>query len=552
MADIFRKASCTIVYLGPEIKGVTERAYAMLDELAGEAVARGHEVSQDLTLSLLDGKLIESPLYHRYRGDDTVTHLAGSTWWSRAWTIQEILLASQAIGVTGTHTMEWNRLCLGAEYGLTIGIWIPVLLGMMIDKSVVPFLSFHALRQKRRQQYGILSVSKLPVVCPAQEMLELLFYCRFRDAKEPRDKIYSLLGLQSAGQDYSMALGIEPDYSAPLDQVYINAARQIILRCDNLDVLGTCLTKNSSALPSWVTDWSDTSPAPRPLMHDFLGRRRTTHATSHSKLSVSFSHDEHGQTLIVSGHEVTTITDMAPALHRLHIQNPDLPPFHKGEPLLKRLSKILLVIRRIPEFYLQVTAVVPQVGTFSDWEAFACASPASNPGPGLQPRDEGDKDNDKKVSARGHDSLSVYWRTICAGAQVPGGGLAETAELFYSWRTALWPIMTLHRWHLDGVLRTVSFLWYIKRTWSGFNQFSRLLEMVYERRLGRAENGFLLLLPVGAEAGDKIFLVKGGRVPLVLRPQGKSSSFRFVGEAYVEGIMNGEIFRKEDCIDLKI
>jgi hypothetical protein len=87
-------------------------------------------------------------------------------------------------------------------------------------------------------------------------------------------------------------------------------------------------------------------------------------------------------------------------------------------------------------------------------------------------------------------------------------------------------------------------------TWHTYGEFWPYITCAYERRIGRTENGWLCLLPRGARVGDVIVLVKGGRVPLLLRVEGGRRAF--VGEVYVEGIMNGEAFKDGSCEDFEI
>jgi hypothetical protein len=55
----------------------------------------------------------------------------------------------------------------------------------------------------------------------------------------------------------------------------------------------------------------------------------------------------------------------------------------------------------------------------------------------------------------------------------------------------------------------------------------------------KTDTGYLGLGHRSLEVGDKIYILMGGDVPLVLRPfDGKT--FRFRGESYVHGIMDGE------------
>ena len=55
--------------------------------------------------------------------------------------------------------------------------------------------------------------------------------------------------------------------------------------------------------------------------------------------------------------------------------------------------------------------------------------------------------------------------------------------------------------------------------------------------------------------GDAVVLVKGGRVPLVIRyetaEQDGSHSWRLVGECYVHGVMDGEVFDPDACREIR-
>lgn len=84
MDEIYRSAYRTVIWLGPGVKGDTDKAYDMLEELAAEAISREHSTnvssifSGNLTISLLDRKLVDSPLYERYEYQTAIVHLAES------------------------------------------------------------------------------------------------------------------------------------------------------------------------------------------------------------------------------------------------------------------------------------------------------------------------------------------------------------------------------------------------------------------------------------------------------------------------------------------
>jgi hypothetical protein len=208
MDEIYRSASRTVVYLGPNVKDYTDRAYAMLDELAAEAISREHSpnvssfLSGNVTISLLDRKHVDSVLYERYKEEFVAgIHIAEAAWWSRAWTVQEILLASHAVVVTGSRSMDWQRFCTGVDYAFAIGILTSLMIGQVADPTVMPYLSMRALTQVRKKSSDALSMQASNTPVPTQDMLRMLIHCRFRQAMDPRDKVYALLRLEVTDQN---------------------------------------------------------------------------------------------------------------------------------------------------------------------------------------------------------------------------------------------------------------------------------------------------------------------------------------------------------------
>ncbi|KAI0852757.1 heterokaryon incompatibility protein-domain-containing protein [Daldinia vernicosa] len=66
--------------------------------------------------------------------------------------------------------------------------------------------------------------------------------------------------------------------------------------------------------------------------------------------------------------------------------------------------------------------------------------------------------------------------------------------------------------------------------------------MVHNRRAFRTSNRFIGFGPEIMEPGDKVVVIAGADVPFVLRPCG--TSFSLIGECYVEGLMQGELFQQ--------
>ena len=464
------------------------------------------------------------------------------------------------------------------------------MLGILQDDIVTPFLSLQEVRLKRQ--------TKDPKEPPGQDLLKLLLQCRFRKASDPRDKIYSLLGLVAGANSNPLVaptpthlpLEIRPDYSSPVGAVYTHVAQQMIIASNTLDVLGGCessrvtpATTPGPDVPSWVPDWSAAQTA-SPLLHDALGQHRTTHATSHSKALVQFINSG-SITLIIHAHEVATFTALAPPLMKPIYNTAEATDkqckeidglgaiYSEDGELLKFTGNVLGTLwKGEVEMFKLFMDIVPFLGTFSEWETFATAVPSTNPrGPGVTKSESSSDPSPNNATTaldipssrddeEPEDHLTLYWQTLCTGTyDNTEAGISErcrkiaTQKMFYGWRASLKPIYDLHRWKADRKLRVIGLVSYIVKTYREFSEFARFLDCCYGRRLGRAANGYLCLAPEDAKVGDKVILAKGGRVPLVVRQDsGDSGYWRFVGEAYVHGIMDGEVWEEDMYKEFKV
>jgi len=613
MGEIYRRAARTIIWLG-EPEEETAEAFSMLENLAEEAVSLAQVESSpsaiisdseqslapfnDYPLSLVERDDINTPMFYRYMHDYSILHIMFKPWWYRTWTIQEILLASSATVMAGRHAIDWDRFCTGGNHGLKLGLWMPKSMGIILDPIVAPYLSLQSLSRNRRRG------STAP---PAHQLLEMLVHFRSHRATEPSDKIYALLGLLDKpslpSHDPSLAppLGIRPDYANPTDAVYGATARQILLESDTLDILGACssapTTSQGPPLPSWVPDWRQIAMTAAPLMHDALGQMRGTHAANHTAAAPQFINDN--ATLVLQGSEVTELVALAPSLARIEFSSFDMVNRLKGDiPAEGSPGRWMVLLgiawAELSTIYETYMSVVPHLATYAAWEAFAREVDPTNPMPSLPGNEpQARRSRPERVAPivntirdlvhpttnlsvatnlrfdgrpgkdeEPDDPLAVYWQTLCTGTYVtdaeaeavaPGrGGKIATQQLFYSWRASLKPIRDLHRWHGERRLRPLGFIGYLRKTWRGYGEFVRFVEGVYERRLARGANGYLCLVPAAAEAGDRLILAKGGRVPLVLRRDGESEYWRLVGEAYVHGIMDGEAWDGGKCVEFKL
>jgi hypothetical protein len=74
-----------------------------------------------------------------------------------------------------------------------------------------------------------------------------------------------------------------------------------------------------------------------------------------------------------------------------------------------------------------------------------------------------------------------------------------------------------------------------------FDDITESFRVAYScRRLFRTKKNYLGIAAESVEKGDAVWVLAGAAVPLVLRPA-KLGRWKLVGEAYVHGIMNGEV-----------
>ncbi|KAH7379332.1 hypothetical protein DE146DRAFT_761521 [Phaeosphaeria sp. MPI-PUGE-AT-0046c] len=77
-----------------------------------------------------------------------------------------------------------------------------------------------------------------------------------------------------------------------------------------------------------------------------------------------------------------------------------------------------------------------------------------------------------------------------------------------------------------------------------------LVQYALGRRFFITKSGHFGLAPPAAEKGDKVALLQGVDVPFILRKQGRG--FELIGEAYVDGLMNGAVIEQWQMVLRKL
>lgn len=163
-----------------------------------------------------------------------------------------------------------------------------------------------------------------------------------------------------------------------------------------------------------------------------------------------------------------------------------------------------------------------------------------------------------QVYFTGESMLDVLWQTMLGG--VFANGIDGDRMLFMQWyqtsRTATTITLGLRESPTLRAFAAGAYTLYKKAT-QGPKHISNFLYRTTSmtgnkaifRTTGTANSfGYVGLAPRGTMQGDVVAILEGGNVPFVLRQ--KDLFWEVVGACYVHGVMFGQIFDSENCIDI--
>ncbi|KAI0842610.1 HET-domain-containing protein [Hypoxylon sp. FL0890] len=247
MADIYRSAKCVIVWLGTADE-FTQPAWELIkrcNQLSREtlsgAIIPGTSSSKD-TADLLGDRIC--PQYWR-----PVALFFGRTWFTRAWVVQELVLARETIVLCGKYIFDWDAIVSASE-----------LMAKRASASTLkidPFgdLDGHSLSYKNPAK---LAAIKRDVLSDKRDvLLHSLIRCRTYEASNDHDKIYSVLGLANCPSNGRHNL--YPDYKRNVAELYTDFAEYLLEISDDLHLLAHAEGDEFRlvpGLPTWVPDWS--------------------------------------------------------------------------------------------------------------------------------------------------------------------------------------------------------------------------------------------------------------------------------------------------------
>lgn len=235
MKKIYSNAMRVRVWLGLSIEGTSEAMFVL--QQIGRGL-RGREIT-------INGAPFDKS-HLQY-----LNELLERSWWSRLWTLQEMILARTITIHCGPRSINADRI-LGTEglvrdnFFLGFDTEAADVDGLMVRRFMHNLNVLHGCNDLRRW-FEQQSSSAFPLILSKGP-----FYKSF----DPRDSIYGFLGLTNA----DIAGKIVPDYSVPLSQTYINAAIELTRSMGSLRMFSftQLVDKTSRVVPTWVPAWRKT------------------------------------------------------------------------------------------------------------------------------------------------------------------------------------------------------------------------------------------------------------------------------------------------------
>jgi hypothetical protein len=357
----------------------------------------------------------------------------------------------------------------------------------------------------------------------------VLDLARKSKVKDPRDKVYGLLGLLPK----PISALIEPNYSKTKEEVYVEFATIMLRHCSRLDaLLSWCEFKEQGNLPTWVPDWN----IPFKRYHLRWFRNRVAGADMQPIWSIS----RDGMELCCKGLQIGEVDCVGvPSSQKLPyrtvtLSNPE--PDHNGTHFGQYKDRAGLKCALFRTLFHAHGMGKPN-GDFTniywiDWDELVGPDPWDHQiegfwtfgMPKLTRSDDANATNswrlfDRFRQTNAHFSIfGLMFKDFFPNMRSYRRHAVDGARSAFDedgWRHSPHEMTTDHAYNMR--LATV-----------GFDG----------RKLITTKNGFLGLAPDETQHGDTIAVLYGCNYPIVLRRSG--NGFRYVGECYVDGLMDGE------------
>ncbi|KAK0632706.1 heterokaryon incompatibility protein-domain-containing protein [Immersiella caudata] len=517
MSTIYTHARMTVIWLGEESED-SDRAVNFLSTLSNVS----HR-------DPLDSGIAEDA-----KSWAAVANLLRREWFERGWTLQEFLLSRHASFFCGSKQINHHRMFDAVGIVWDYHQW---------KQDIIPRESYEKAWNRFRMMERYSHELTLPLV-------GTLAYTATSRVTDPRDRLYSLLGL--AGPIDREIVG-QPDYKSDPELVFTKFAKSFVEKHESLDIVCLAAVQRGVAeeedldkaldLPSWVPDWSIQllHSGPVPCMasqsaRTHVGNFRPMHSIDFSAIYAAFGgmgpdvrFSDNLREMICGGILLDRVdglagvkqvrkapVDLVQSTSAANVGSPDASarsqptPKGIGDLIWRQVPRCLVLDRK--DRYLRHPAPILD---FSSQFRSLCQA----------------------IVTKGKETLPIpfkEWFQLTKDLAIRGVTLQEATRTLGNSQSAF------DLQEMTGALHDIPGM----DDWESFVSRLRDTSCTMGMRLMVTDTGLVGMAPREAKKGDIVCVLFGCSIPLVLRqvPDSDRESFKVVGECFMAGFMNGEIW----------
>ena len=548
MHKIYAAAQNTIIWLGPQSHD-SDLAIDFLREMQAQ-----RRQMDDAQIAIFR----DQENAHKWQA---VENLLARPWWKRVWTLQELIVSTQATFYCGRKNFLRRH-------------FHPAMYSMFLCRSASYVLVRNEIWDSAWNRRRMLQYHRDKISMP---LLGTMAFLGDNEATDPRDRIFSLLGMVPA-QD--LAWAPQADYSLSVQELFTLLVRNFVNTFQSLDIICFAHLFNETAVnkpkgfspaPSWVPDWRAYARARAvPLMisqssstaignYKPLGDFHGDAIYRASGVEKALFRFEDAETLISKGVLLDVVDGLGALTDRdgqfsigdqidqstspINNRESSLQPggrisrFRTTQRLeLLRILTVSLVLDRKDKYFLQYAPS----SFLADFVASCVA--ATHFQHLILTGFLGWYQWNKRLLIHGHSLHDIFSRIeLLPSVQAPDA--KETVEALLQRLTHDSGIelsiseMVLDPRRREGGQAVVDFEAYLPRA------HDTMLKM--HRRLLVTNEGHIGMAPGRARKGDVVVVLFGCSVPVLLRSlDEEGTSYAFIGECYVHGYMNGEAIQE--------
>ena len=485
------------------------------------------------------------------------------TWFSRVWVIQEVLLARDIIIMWGCIEVSLEMLNKAMDIIMEDHLWGSMAYLDMMYSPAEEMGTKRGTRALGSVMVVMEPAKKKTIMYDSNYPLSLTTIGRTCGATDVRDHVYGILGIvkeilktstKSAWKERGfLGLGgMVPDYSKPVYDVYYDYGRLFVMNKGTFILLGMIEDRSrrspalAGKLPSWVPDFS---VAEMPAALIMCNPDAHWNASGPCDPSAFDPIDEPGGTLHLRGFQIDAIVAKATykkcdlylfkSLLQLLL---DVATYGKVAPLATHfdaLSRSLIV-----DVHHGTHERLNLRSSFKDWIFTKFLD--------LYSAREGALDQIAENGFSGElgqlcsPQASVR---LCSHAAFEGRpSIEEHAEVFRSAQGVLQSLYEMDPSLLPSASSLESRISSLDKTdpdvktsLGHADLYGMLSDVVLNSRSAvRTSLNRIGVVHKSAQVGDQVWLCRGAKVPYILRPLEADAEYEFMGEAYVDGIMEGQ------------